>query len=363
MQCGGDELAKVLMYYGHEPQVGSSVTKIICPFHGDVNPSMIADFSEGSFYCFGCCASGDAYDFVRMMNPAMDEVRCWSLYFRILQSKKVRNVEAVKIRRKRDSSLDDIARDYYYNLPKTDWSDGQDVDVCAVRDYMLGRGFTARTLGRCGARYAYSSQYPIVFPMLDNGEFKGWVRRTTTKEVEEKRKYLYNTGFSRETTLVGDYGRKPYVMVVEGYMDRLKVIQNGMGNVVALLGWKMTRTQEKKLKDAGIDTIISALDNDACGRKGTEYLKTRFRKVYRFRYMKGIKDPGDMDATMFWRMYAKTMEVICDDEGVLGRKDGSADGRADSRREARPGGEGKENGSRCGVRKHVRGRDQSGRSG
>lgn len=314
VQCGGEELAKVLTYYGYEPDVGAGECKIVCPFHGDVNPSMVASFGDGRFYCFGCCASGDAYDFVRMMNQEKSEVQCWSLYFRILSSRKVRKVKVSGAVRKRDASLDAMAWDYYHCLPQTDWGAEMDEDVSSVRSYLENRGFTARTLNGCGARYTYSDQYPVVFPMMDNGEFKGWVRRTTSKEVEAKRKYLYNTGFSRETTLVGDYGSLPYVVVVEGYMDRLKMVQNGMRNVVALLGWKMTRAQEQKLKEAGVTTIISALDNDDCGRKGTEYLRTRFPAVHRFRYRKGVKDPGDMDAEMFWRMYARTMEEIWNGE-------------------------------------------------
>ena len=127
------------------------------------------------------------------------------------------------------------------------------------------------------------------------------------KKVEQERKYLYNEGFSRVNTLVGRYGKKDYVIVVEGYMDRLKFVQNGVDDVVAILGWKMSQEQEQKLRDAGVKYIISALDNDECGRKGTAYLKTRF-KVIRFCYLKGIKDPGDMTSVTFDKMYSRTMQ-------------------------------------------------------
>ena len=49
--------------------------------------------------------------------------------------------------------------------------------------------------------------------MIDNGKFKGWVCRTTDKDIEKKRKYLYNKGFRRAETLVGSYGLKPYVFM------------------------------------------------------------------------------------------------------------------------------------------------------
>ena len=143
--------------------------------------------------------------------------------------------------------------------------------------------------------------------MLDNGKFKGWVCRTMLKAIEEKRKYLYNEGFSRATTLVGNYGTKDYVFVVEGYMDRLKFVQFGVDNVVSILGWKMSSQQIQKLKDKGIRRVISALDNDSCGRRGTEFLKQHF-DVTRFSYLKGVKDPGEMNQETFNKMYNRTMQ-------------------------------------------------------
>ena len=139
--------------------------------------------------------------------------------------------------------------------------------------------------------------------------FKGWVCRTMIKSIEERRKYLYNEGFSRATTLVGNYGTKDYVFVVEGYMDRLKFVQFGEDNVVAILGWKISPQQIQKLKDKGITKIISALDNDDCGKRGTEFLKKSF-KVTRFTYLKGIKDPGEMTQESFNKMFKRTMKIF-----------------------------------------------------
>ena len=75
---------------------------------------------------------------------------------------------------------------------------------------------------------------------------------------------------------------------------------------------KMAKEQELKLKNAGVKYIISALDNDECGRKGTEYLKSIFPNVIRFKYLKNIKDPGEMSQELFDIMYKKTIkELIC----------------------------------------------------
>lgn len=314
-ECDGEDLAKILTYYGLEPNTSSAECKIMCPFHGDKNPSMVASFETGRFFCFGCNATGDAKDFVGLMEPKLNGLKLAIRFQKILRSDKVQRVTAYtgKTRKKDNKTLYDISCDYYFNLPKTDW-ESDEAKPDPVTEYLLKRGFTTEVLNKIGAKLTYNSSYPVVFPMFDNNRFKGWVCRTTTKEIEEKRKYLYNKGFSRETTLVGIYGKHKYVFVVEGYMDMLKFRQYGVDNVVAVLGWKMSRLQEEELKNVGVTYIISALDNDECGRKGTKYLKTRFEHVYRFRYLKRFKDPGEMSEHDFLKMYIKTMEEVLDGE-------------------------------------------------
>lgn len=303
----GEEMAKVLTYYGYGVE-----TEIVCPFHEDVNPSMSIYYDNGSFYCFGCGIHGNAADFVRLLNPKLNDLQAIRKYFRILKSKKVKDIvpKRYKKHNKTNEELYDISWDYYYGLSSVDWLKDISQEVTRTKDYMLQRGFNPDTLNKCKAKVTYNSNYPIIFPMLDNGEFKGWVCRTDNPEIAKKRKYLYNTGFSRASTLVGDYKDYDYVFVVEGYMDRLKFIQYGINNVVAILGWKMSHEQEQKLKKSNIKCVISALDNDTCGKKGTEYLKTIFPKVVRFKYLKGIKDPGEMDQRLFNKMYNKTMEEV-----------------------------------------------------
>lgn len=315
-ECGGKELAKVLYYYGYVTDVSSSEYKVVCPFHGDVNPSMMVDLEKGTFFCFGCNASGDAFRFVELMNKKLNTLQVMLKFLKILKSDKVSKIDFSKRRRKtkkESQELYNIAHDYYYGLSKVDWVKDKSADVVESKKYMRKRGFIPRTLNEVGAKITYNRQYQIIFPMYDNDTFKGWVCRTTLPEVEKKRKYLYNEGFMRRNTLVGNYEGWEFVFVVEGYMDRLKFIQYGVPNVVAILGWKMSKKQESKLKKAGVKYIISALDNDECGRKGTEYLKSIFRNVTRFCYLKGIKDPGEMSEDLFNRMYDKTISKYAQD--------------------------------------------------
>lgn len=317
MEEGGNELAKVLWYYNLIPDVSEAEQKIVCPFHDDVNPSMIINLDKGTWYCFGCNIYGGARKFVSMMEDkyhGMNDLMSYRMYLKILKSKKCSNIKLSKnikhSKKKPNGQAYKEAYDYYNCLSKVDWrEDIETEEFQKAKQYMQGRGYKPDTLNTIRAKVNYSYSYGLIFPILDNGKFKGWVCRTMIKEVEEKRKYLYNEGFRRATTLCGDYGNKDYVILVEGYMDRLRFIDAGVepDNVSAILGWKISAEQEQKLKEKGIKNVISALDNDKCGRKGTKYLKTIFN-VTRFQYLKGIKDPGCMTNEQLNKCYRRTMK-------------------------------------------------------
>lgn len=313
------ELYKVAWYYNLIYDYSNN-QKIVCPFHEDINPSLVLNFEENKWFCFGCNRSGDAKDFVKEFEKKynnLNDLKAYLKYLRILKSKKCSdlklNLARSKKVKKQDEDLYNEAYDFYFGLKTLDWAKVNDKEIRAARKYMLNRGFTIKVLNQIKAKYTYQDNYKIIFPMFDNGEFKGWVCRTTDPEIEKKRKYLYNSGFSRATTLVGDYGSKDYVIVVEGYMDRLKLVQYGINNVVAILGWKMSSEQIKKLKSKGIKTIISALDNDEYGKKGTKFLKQHF-KVVRWQFLKGVKDTGEMNKDMFKKMYSKTFKLFKEKE-------------------------------------------------
>lgn len=309
----GTNLAKVLWYYNLIPSTSLLSQKIVCPFHKDINPSMIVNLEDGSWFCFGCNLAGDAIKFVKLMETqynGLNDLQAYKKYLQILKSDKCSDITINHTSKRRKPIQRDLyneAYDYYHGLKKVNWNDSEETEVLVAREYMMKRGFSPTTLNKCKAKVTYNKSYGLIFPMLDNGKFKGWVCRTMIKSIEEKRKYLYNEGFSRATTLVGNYGSKDYVFVVEGYMDRLKFVQFGVENVVAILGWKMSPQQIQKLKDKGITKVISALDNDSCGKKGTEFLKSHF-EVTRFSYLKGVKDPGDMTKESFDKMLKRTMK-------------------------------------------------------
>lgn len=310
-QDDGEELAKVLWYYNMIDGTSTLSHKIVCPFHSDLRPSMQVDLDKGYYYCHGCGATGNALDFIKGMEPKLGDLQRLLKKYEILKSEKCSNINVnhslAKI--KFPKKLYNEAYDYYHGLKKVDWCVKSDeTEIEEAKAYLIGRGFTPEALNICGAKITYNRSYGVIFPIMDNGKFRGWVCRTMIKRIEQERKYLYNDGFSRLTTVVGNYGSKKYVFIVEGYMDKLKFIQFGEQNVVAIFGWKITRNQVEKLKKSGVTDVISALDNDDCGKKGTEYLK-EFFNVTRFKYLRGVKDPGEMTKEIFNKCHKKTMSI------------------------------------------------------
>ena len=310
----GEALARVALHYGLISDTHELTQKIVCPIHEDVNPSMMVNLDRGTYHCFGCEAHGDAQKLAVTLERkyhGANDVQALMSYYRIL-----RTTECDPIRIPPRSRSKAISRqlyvqayDYYHGLSRVPWTRSQALsgDMLNGLRYMEERGFTAEFLEEVDARWAYTRDYPLVFPMKDNGKFKGWVSRTFDPELSKRRKYLYNKGFSRATTLVGDYQQAPFVYVVEGNMDRFKLMQLGLPNVVAILGWKMSAQQISKLKAQGVTKVIAATDNDDAGRKGWRWLCQNFETT-RWAYLKGIKDPGDFTPDNFQKMYERTMQ-------------------------------------------------------
>ena len=116
------DLAKVLWYYNLLQNVDSASCKIVCPFHDDVNPSMIVDLSNDLWYCFGCGRHGDAKKFVIEMEHklnGLNDLQSIRKYFQILKSDKCSNItfdysHVKRFNGKPSKVLYDEAYDYYH---------------------------------------------------------------------------------------------------------------------------------------------------------------------------------------------------------------------------------------------------------
>lgn len=298
----GQRLAVVLQHYD---LIANSdlidVFKIVCPLHEDINASMQINLDRGTFYCYGCGRHGEAVELVKGIE-GVNDLKAYIMLERIIGGRAGKPKVVINATQKLPpKELLNQAKLYFYSLPRTNWR-------YIKNSYMHKRGFGSRELVKVDARLNPNTNYGIAMPMLEMGVFKGYVLRATSESANKDRKYLYNKGFSRRNTLVGDYDSN-VVVVVEGYMDWLRFIQHGKTKCVAILGWKVTDQQVEKLK-AYTTTLISALDNTASGRKGTQYLRSKGFSVVRFKFPPTAKDPGDLDETDFNKAWHDTMREL-----------------------------------------------------
>jgi DNA primase len=290
------EYEKVLNYYGI--YLKSLKQNIVCPFHGDVNASLAIDVVNNRSFCFGCGFKGNAFDFVKEMENNKSELQKMIIYQHIVKGCEKSETRLEETEKQPNGDLYLTAYNYYACLASVDWRGINSPE----KQYYIDRGFTAETLNVAKAKINQcSNAYPVIFPILDNGKFKGWVCRTDKKDIEKKRKYLYNTGFRRTATLCGNYAENCIPIICEGYFDRLKLIQAGYKYPIAILGWKIAKEQIGKLKEKGIDNIISFLDSDEPGIKGTRYLSEHFN-VKRVKYPDDVKDPGELETRQINKM-------------------------------------------------------------
>ena len=313
-----------------------SLYKVVCPFHSDVNASMQINIPQAFFYCYGCGIHGSSTElyqafYKKQHNKSITTLQAKMAIAKLLaESTENHNSSKNFLSRTYDSLLSYIsyntsvnkanyleglnqAREYFKNLPTPCWYRPSNVpeieeETRACLQYMQSRGFNKKLLTSCQAKPSLNKYYPITIPLLENGIFRGYVQRTFDKEIEQQRKYMYNRGFHREKVLAGNYkyikptvakAKNETVLIVEGYLDCLKVQQLGIHNVAAILGWKISTTQLTKLQHAGIKHIICGTDNDEAGIKGYKYLKLvqkqqNWFKLTRVKFPKGVKDFGEL---------------------------------------------------------------------
>jgi DNA primase len=277
--------------------------KIVCPFHNDVNASMQIDLAHFNFHCFACGVSGNYIDFIKLAykDENLNDLKAVQKLYTVIKcdNKDINYKKYIS----NTSCIDyehylNIAKDYYFNLSQTNWNNLSSIDS-KLYTYLNKRKISNALLSKVKAKYTYDKTYPIIFPLYDSNEFVGYVRRTTDEVIECERKYLYNKGFRRRNAVVGSYHNKT-VVIVEGYIDYVRAKSYGEKYVCATLGWRATDEQILKLKNAGVENIISALDNDEYGIRGTKLLSKHFN-IKRFKYPKGVKDIGEISKNEYMK--------------------------------------------------------------
>jgi len=153
-------------------------------------------------------------------------------------------------------------------------------------------------------------EHNLVMPYRNlNGDIVAMVGRSLLSEAEQERKNISkykNTKFRKSLNLFGLYKakhsilEKGYVIVVEGQFDCITCHRYGFDNVVALGGISLTKFQFYLLMRY-TDTIYLLLDNDKPGRKATDTILHRYKKIANVRSFNWAnrteKDPDQLVKT------------------------------------------------------------------
>ncbi len=283
----------------------------LCPFHDDNNPSMHVNDEKGFFHCFSCGAGGDVFGFLmRYSNigfpEALKELARKAGVSLPVSRPRTKGEKKKEAEEGRFFKINSLVRSFYHDSLL-----GSVKNSARARKYLESRGIgpeiieefklgfapdswdaavkfasgnsigikELKELGLVVAREKGSGHYDrfrnrIVFPIDDiTGRICGFGGRTLSEDEPRQPKYMNSPEspvFDKKSVLYGLYhskseiGRERKAVLVEGYMDFLKLYANGIRNVVATLGTAFTNEHARLLRRF-CDEVVIVYDGDAAG--------------------------------------------------------------------------------------------------
>ena len=275
----------------------------LCPFHGEKTASFSVNPQRQMYYCFGCHAGGSAINFVMEMEHLefKEAVKLLAEQFHMEIPEMVGGREDVASKNEKERLYEankQCARFFHKqlwlpeNAQMLDYLHGRGLDDGTIRIFGLGStpvrsdgatramrelGFTDDELVRAGIsvrredRVYDMFRQRAIFPIIDaQGRVLGFGGRAMG---DAKPKYL-NTGdtpvFNKRlgvfaANLLKKQRGLKRVILVEGYMDVVSLVQAGVGGVCATLGTALTVEQARLLKRYAPEIWVS-YDGDSAGQ-------------------------------------------------------------------------------------------------
>ncbi len=305
----------------------------VCPFHDDHSPSMSVSSEKQIYKCFACGAAGNVFTFVQdYENVSFAEAvsivaaKCgMEVSFDPTKSDVVDNFAE-------EHKIMELSQKFFANNLKTSFGKeavkylnerGLSEDI--IKEFGIGlsldtndsllqvltkKGYKTDQLEELGLVNNSSGDYydmftkRITFPLWDkDGHIIGFSARVYRgeKNVSKYMNSRENKIFHKGDTLYNYHNakdiakREKEIIVVEGFMDAIRLSSVGIKNVVALCGTAMTKEQVSLLKKLRCKVIL-CLDNDNAGliatvSNGDELVKENI-ETYVIR-LTGEKDPDE----------------------------------------------------------------------
>ncbi len=315
-----------------------------CPFHHEKTASFSINSRGQFYYCFGCHKSGDVISFIMEIESLdfNDAVKFLAERAKIPLPEFKYDDEKIKEQKKKKeraySLLTDTARFYVANL-KTEgarkhieyilnrkissecvakFGIGASLNFYGLPDYLQSKGYTREEMISAGVVDVKDTKVydalggRLIIPIINQFgqvvafggrllEKADFAKYKNTKEtfVFSKSNNLYNLNNLKK--LKNEKGLDGVIMV-EGYMDTISLVQGGFYNVVASMGTSLTKDQARILKRY-TDKVFISYDGDFAGQKasirGLEILSEEGLEV------KVVSLPDGMDPDDVIKTYGK----------------------------------------------------------
>jgi DNA primase len=297
------DLSEIVSAHIELKRVGGK-TKALCPFHTEKTPSFSVNRGDNHYHCFGCGAHGDAIAFLMnflgiTFNEAVEYLA--DKYGVLLQYS---GVEEKTFDHKRDlfKINQKTAEFFHFHLLHSEegkvpleYLFKRGISEDFIKKFLIGyapkaenfqktfyksEGFSDSLLIMAGI-LSESTHRPffserIMFPINDGvGNFIGFSGRkidenvfggkyVNTKEtpIFKKSKTLYGLNYSRR-----EIAKTGKVIVVEGQIDALRLIFEGIDYAVASQGTAFGGEHVLELLKLGVGEVILCFDNDEAGNK------------------------------------------------------------------------------------------------
>jgi len=311
------DLVEVLGSYIDLKRTGASY-KGLCPFHDEKSPSFIVQKGDSHYHCFGCGAHGDAIQFLMTHQKLSfsDAVENLAQRFHV-PLEKVDDKEEKKGPPKHllKEALEQACQFYQYYLLHSEnghealyYLYGRGIDLHFIQHFRLGLApktpgllrhwmqskkiqddilieVGLQTSSREGQWRDFFSER-IMFPIHHQEAIVGFSGRKYKEEtfggkyvntpetpLFKKSRILFGLNYCRRRI-----AKERQVIVVEGQIDALRLIQAGLNFTVAGQGTAFGEGHVKELMNLGINQIYLALDSDKAGQEATSKIGHLFQK-------------------------------------------------------------------------------------
>lgn len=278
----------------------------ICPFHDDHNPSMSISPEKQIYTCFVCGSSGNVFNFV----ANYEKVSFVSAVKKVAQKAGINlDINVKDDYKPQDTKYDkyykmfDITNKYYQNNIKSvygkkaiEYLHNRKIDDDIINEFEIGlsmndnnvskllekKGYDVNELidiGLCGKKdnFIYDIfRNRIMFPLYNlDGKPVGFSGRIYNGEKDSKYVNSKESIIFKKGNLLYNYHRalshareKHQIIVVEGFMDVIRLYTIGIKNVVATMGTAITKEHANLLMKLS-KNIVLCFDGDKAGEKAT----------------------------------------------------------------------------------------------